>query len=401
MAERAALFMLSADGTRASWRVGGQSHTGPLSALTACGASAYVWLVDSRCVQLTEAELPPGNRRVQAQALPYALEDQILTPVDELGFATHRLSATHLACAVFATEPVERQLDALTAAGLAVVQCVPDVLCTPWQASTWTLVFDGDDAWLRTGPYAGLRCAGPQWRAFVEQALVGIDGEQHVRVHGADDARLAALAAVSPALVVDAVTRGPGTDMPALFAEGHAQGHLIDLLAALPQRRAAGAGASRRWWWATAAVVLIAALAHAAFMQWHVGTLERRWASEQANTEGLFRTMFPTVTRIEDVRVQATQALADAAENAAQGPPFLDLLAAVGQQLAAQGANDLSFESVNYGNGALELRVLAKDMAALERYQQALAAAALPVQLLSVENRDARAVGLLRVGQSR
>lgn len=401
MAERAALFMLSADGTQARWRIGGQSHAGPLTALASSGASAYVWLVDGRSVQLTEAELPPGNRRVQAQALPYALEDHILTSLDELGFATHRLSTTRLACAVFATAPVEHQIDALAAAGITIAQCVPDILCTPWQASTWTLVFEGEDAWLRTGPYAGLRCAGPQWRAFVEQALVGVDGEQHVRVHGADEARLAALAAVSPALVVDAVTRDAAIDLPALFAEGHAQGHLIDLLAALPQRRAAGAGANRRWWWATAALVVLSALAHAAFMGWHVGALERRWATEQADTEALFRRMFPDITRIEDVRVQATQALADAAADAAQGPPFLDLLSTAGQGLVAQGAGELSFESANFGNGALELRVLAKDMAALERYQQALAAVALPVQLLSVENRDARAVGLLRVGQVR
>ncbi len=60
----------------------------------------------------------------------------------------------------------------------------------------------------------------------------------------------------------------------------------------------------------------------------------------------------------------------------------------------------MSFESASYGNGALELRVRADDMAALERYQQTLAATALPVQLLSVENRESAAVGLLRVGQA-
>lgn len=401
MAERAALFTLSADATHAAWRTGGHTHSGTLAELAACGAGDFVWLLDGRAVQLAEAALPPGNRRVQAQALPYALEEQILTPLDELGFATQRLGATRLACAVFATEAVERQLDDLAAHGIQVAQCVPDILCVPWQASTWTLVFAGDDGWLRTGPYAGQRFAGAQWRAFVEQALAGGDGERHVRVFGADDARLADIAALSPALVVDPAPRGAGGDLLALFAEGHAQGHVIDLLAALPTRRAAGEGSARRWWSATAALVLVAALAHAAFMQWHVSALDRRWADERTATEALFREMFPGITRIEDVRVQATQALAGAAAGAALGPSFLELLAAAGQGLSQQANDGLAFESASYGNGALELRVLANDMAALERYQQALAAAALPVQLLSVENRDARAMGLLRVGQPR
>ncbi len=400
MTERAALFVLNDDATRAAWRMAGRSQTGALAELAASGADARVWLVDGRRVQLAEAELPPGNRRVQEQALPFALEDQILTPVDALAFASHRLTATRLAAAVFDVAELEARLDALEAAGLPVDQCVPDILCVPWRESAWTLLFNGDDAWLRTGPYAGSRCAAAQWRAFVEQALVGIDGERHVRVYGASEARLAEVAALSPALLLDPASRAGTVDLPGLLAEGHAQGHVIDLLAALPRRRQAGAGAARRWWWATAALVLAAALAHAGFMQWRVSTLGARLVDERARTEAVFREMFPQVTRIEDVRAQAQQALAEAAAATHQGTPFLDLLAAAGQGLADRAADDLQFESASYGNGALELRVRAKDMPALEHYQQTLAAA-LPVQLLSVENRDSAAVGLLRVGQPR
>ncbi|MCC7121803.1 MAG: hypothetical protein IT493_09645, partial [Gammaproteobacteria bacterium] len=101
MATRAMLFMMNVDGTRARWRSGGRAQSGSLADLAACGADAHVWLVDGRHVQLTEAELPPGNQRVQRQALPYALEEQVLGAVDTLGFAAHRLSETCLAAAVF------------------------------------------------------------------------------------------------------------------------------------------------------------------------------------------------------------------------------------------------------------------------------------------------------------
>ena len=401
MTERAALFMLEADPSQAAWRIGGRTQRGALDALAACGADAYVWLIDGRLVQLAEADLPPGNRRVQAQALPYALEDQILTPVDDLGFASHRLSPTRLASAVFCRATLEARLDELAAAGIDVRQCVPDILCVPWLESTWTLLVAGEAMWLRTGPYAGQRFEASQWRAFVEQALVGSSGEQHVRVFGADDELLAQLAASSPALVIDVPPRAAALDLPALFAEGHAQAHLIDLLGALPRRREAGDDSARRWWWATAALLILAALAHAGFMQWHVSRLEARLAATQTATLDLFHAMFPGVTRVEDIRVQATQALAEHAAAQRQGAPFLDLLAAAGQGMTQQAADGLQLESASYGNGALELRVRANDMSALERYQQSLATATLPVQMLSVENRDRQAVALLRVGQPR
>ena len=399
MAERAARFVTDADATRLAWRSGGRSRTGTLADFLAVpDLDARVWLVDGRRLLLVEAELPPGNRRVQEQALPFALEDQILSPLEGLAFATHRLSPTRLAAAVFDAAALDARLEALAAGGLRVGQCVPDILCVPWFESTWTLLFAGDDAWLRTGPYAGARFDAAQWPAFVGQALVGVEGERHLRVYGADAARLAEVAALSPALVIDPATRAGAVDLPATFAEGYAQGHVIDLLSALPRRRQAHAGSARRWWCATAALVLFAAFAHAGFLHWRVRTLDAQRVAEVARTAALFRSMFPQITRIEDVRVQAAQALAAAAASARQGTPFLDLFAAAGQGLSAP--DGLRFESASYGNGALELRVRADDITALERYQQTLAATALPVQLLSVENRESAAVGLLRVGQA-
>ena len=399
MADRAVLFAWDADTGEAEWLRGAELRRGTLAELAACGADAWVWLLDARLVQLAVAELPLANRRVQAQALPYVLEEQVLTPVDELGFASHRLSPTRQACAIFNLSALDSRLDTLAAAGIPVNQCVPDVLCLPWLESTWTLLFAGEAAWLRTGPYAGQRFAASQWQAFVEQALLTVAGEQHVRVFGADEGLLAQMAAACPALRVDAQT---GSRPPLLqFADGYAQGHVIDLLPALPHRQQRDSGRRQRWWWASAALLLVAALAHAGFMAWHVSTLERQLAAAQTQTLDTFRAMFPHITRVEDVRVQAAQALAEAAASQSQAAPFLDLFATAGQGLVASPADGLQLESASYGNGALELRVRANDMSSLERYQQALSSGALPVQLLSVETRDDKAVGLLRVGQVR
>jgi general secretion pathway protein L len=396
MAESTVLFTLDAEAGRAHWCERGVVRSGGLAELATCAADRLVWLFDSRHVQLAEVELPAAGRREQAQALPFALEEQLLSPLDELSFAAHALSATRQACAVVATSLLEAGLDACERAGLRVTHCVPDVLCVPWQAGRWSLLFAGDAAWLRCDRYRGQRFSAALWRPFLEQSLADCDDEQRVQVYGADPALCAEIAAVSPALRVEAVAGG--LDPLVRFAGAYEAGATIDLLSALPRRRGTQARAARPWWWASAATLLLTALAHAAFLVWHTEDLAARLAEAQGRTLGTFRELFPGVTRVEDVRAQATQALN---EIAARGPvraPFLDLLATAGAGIAGGTADGLVLESVTYGNGALEVRVRAQDMGGLERYQQALADAAVAVQLLSVESRDKRAIGLLRIG---
>lgn len=392
-----AFFVIDSAGVH--WSRGGIRQRGSVTELASCGAQRWIWLVDSRTVQLVEAEMPAASRREQALALPYALEDQLLSPLEELSFASLRMTKTRYVCAAFETAGVERTLESLAQVGIEVTHAVPDVFCVPWQESTWTLLICGEDAWLRTGPHAGHRFATANWRPFVEQSLLTNEGERHLRVFGASEEMLASIASVSDMLVVESVS-GPPRDSLEHLAEGYAQGATLDLLPALSRRRLVRDTQQRRWWWASAAVVLLAALGHGGFMFVHTANLERELASARAGTLSTFHEMFPDIKRVQDVRVQAAQALAEASEARNTQAPFLELLGAAGGPLVNVANNRLLLESASYGNGALELRVRADDMTVLEGYQQALVGQQLPVSLLSVESRDDKAVGLLRIGQT-
>jgi general secretion pathway protein L len=396
MAERnTAVFQWDRAGGRARWVCGRKLQEGDLSALAASGADEFVWLVDARGLQLAEVELPAASRRAQAQALPYALEDQLLAPVEQLAFATRRLSPTRLACAVFDGVALETGLATLAAAGIEVAHAVPDALCTPREDDCWTLLVDEAEAFLRTGQHAACRFPLAHWRAFVGQALAGAGDErrERLRVIAGSEALAAQLAAEFPALVVS--NEPERRRCVRLLASGFERGPTLDLLEALPDRRRAGGGGAVRWWLASAAVLAAVAIGHAAFLGWHVSTLESRVETARAATRATFGELFPQITRVEDVRVQALQALAEL-DDGRGATPFLDTFASAAAALPADATPRL--EHLGYGNGALEMRVVARDMAALESYQQALAAARLGVRLMSVESRDGGAVGLLRIG---
>jgi general secretion pathway protein L len=399
MAERnAAVFQWDRASGRARWVCGRKLQEGDLAALAASGADEFVWLVDARELQLAEVELPAASRRAQAQALPYALEDQLLAPVEALAFASRRLSPTRLACAVFDGAALESALATLAAAGIEVAHAVPDALCAPREDDCWTLLVDETDAFLRTGQHAACRFPLAHWRAFVGQAVAGAANErrQRLRVIAGSEALAAQLAAAFPALVVS--NEPERRSCVRQLAAGFERGSTLDLLEALPGRRRAAGGGAARWWLGSAAVLAAVAIGHAAFLGWHVSTLESRLETARAATRATFGELFPQITRVEDVRVQALQAL-DELEAGRGGTPFLDTLASAAAALPPDASSRL--EHVGYGNGALEIRIVASDMPALESYQRALAEASLAVQLVSVESRDGGAVGLLRIGGGR
>jgi len=396
MAERrVAVFQWDRASGRARWVCGRNFQEGDLAALAAAGAQEFVWLVDARGLQIADVELPAASRRAQAQALPYALEDQLLTPVEQLAFATRRLSPTRFACAVFDGVALEEALATLAAAGIEVSHAVPDALCTPREDDSWTLLVDETEAFLRTAQHAACRFPLAHWRAFVGQALAAAGGEQRqrLRVIAGNEALATQLAREFPALVV--ANEPERRRCLRLLAAGFERGGTLDLLEGLPGRRRATGGAAARWWLASAAVLTVVAIGHAAFLAWQVGALESRLEAARAATRTTFGELFPQVTRVEDVRVQAQQALAEL-EAARGGTPFLDTLASAAAALPPDAPPRL--EQVSYGDGALEMRVIARDMPALERYQQALSTARLAVQLMSVESSEGAAVGVLRIG---
>ncbi len=129
----------------------------------AVGARVTV-LAPARDVLMARVNLPAMKRQRLARAVPFALEEQLADDVDELHVAVgDRDAHGWVSNAVVSRARIEAWLDQLKQAGLH-----PDVVSTelagvPWQADaepdggeSWTLLVNGQEALLRTGPQAGL-----------------------------------------------------------------------------------------------------------------------------------------------------------------------------------------------------------------------------------------------------
>lgn len=148
------------------WRLRQGSGVAPHGEVTALnqipGVSAMtrvlVWTPPSDSL-LTRVTLPTRSRAKIQQALPFALEDQLIGEPEQLHFAYRLLEDNNLAVAVTARERMQAWLTQLNQAGLHPTAFCPAILALPLEAGSWTIVFREQDIWVRTGELSGFACA--------------------------------------------------------------------------------------------------------------------------------------------------------------------------------------------------------------------------------------------------
>jgi general secretion pathway protein L len=120
-----------------------------------------IWVPASEALLFSPVHIPARRTHTLTQALPYALEDQLLEEPEQLHFAFVRHGEA-LAVAVTARERMARWLAALEEPGWRADALGPAVLSLPLpEAESWTLACLDQMLLVRQGPFSGFGCLGP------------------------------------------------------------------------------------------------------------------------------------------------------------------------------------------------------------------------------------------------
>jgi general secretion pathway protein L len=110
-------------------------------------------------VLLVDVKMPKLSRQRLLQALPYALEEQLLTDVHELHFAIGDFHADlPLSVAIVNKQKITAWLTELKQVGLAPTALVPAPLALPYNENNWHIVIQGNIAIVRNGTAQGFFC---------------------------------------------------------------------------------------------------------------------------------------------------------------------------------------------------------------------------------------------------
>ncbi|WP_290651310.1 type II secretion system protein GspL [Aquisalimonas sp.] len=351
-------------------------------ALPALGANAQgrdiVVLVPTEEVLLTRVSIPTHNRQRLLQAIPYALEDQLASDIDDLHFVPgQRMADGTCPVAVVEHARMEAWLDALDAAGLQPKRMLPDALAVPLQDDAWAGVVDGERFLIRTGPSTGFAGETVNLAVLLDAALADAETQPPQRLVLNGDTLDAAT--VEDVLALEQQQR----PADAVLAEGIAGGGGLELRTG----RHVGRHEQRARWrpWIPAAALLVAfVLVDASRVVVERWQLQRELASLDARVETIFRDVFPDATRVAAPRERMQTHLnrLRAGERPADGD-ILDTLLVVGPHLRE---NHFRLGGLSWRSDTLELELTARTLQELDALQQTLDGE----DTLNVEIRQAR-----------
>jgi general secretion pathway protein L len=320
-------------------------------------ARRIVVLVPSEDVLLTGATLSARNQTQLLRALPFAVEDQLLAPVEDLHVVpvpAPGLDGDRRAVLVVAPTRLREWLDRLGADGIRPDVLIPETLAL----APATVLIEADRALVRVAPDAAFACPAGDLSEWLAQTGVP---PAELAIHDLRPAPNESAAGSREAGVRD----GLGL----LAASLPAAGNLLEGAFAPAHRRAAGG----RLWRLAAALAVLVVLLGLAERGFGVLQLSRESAALQAAIDQRLREAVPELDGAALAGADPGQLLQRRLESLRGGSDegLLGLLGRIAPVLAS--GTRIQTRGIEYRNGALELGLRAPDVQTLDALRERLA----------------------------
>jgi general secretion pathway protein L len=329
----------------------------PPAAVLAAADSIEV-LVPAEEVLLAQATVQARSRAQRLQALPYAIEDQLLAPVEELHFAVAPGVEGESGIAVVAKDRLRGWLDGLAAQGIHPDRLLPESLALPLPEQGAVALVEASRAVVRLARWSAFACAPedlPSWLAHA--------GATTVVVH---DVR----AGAAPLAFA---TRRETLDDPLAWLAAGTGASGINLLEGdfAPRNRRAG---GERWWRVAAALAAAVVLLGVANLGADVLRLGRDAARLDTLAEDAVRAAIPDVDATQLARLGPQRLLDDRLQRLRGGGEAGGVLRALADIAPVLGTTTrVQTRAIEYRNGTLELALRTPDVALLDRVRERLA----------------------------
>ena len=339
-------------------------HGAPPAAVLDSAAEIIV-LVPAEDVLLLETRVNARSTAQLRQAVPFAVEDQLLGAVEEQHFAIQATADDKVGVAVVARTRLQEWIDLLAAAGVRADVILPESLALPAPAESATAMIDGGRVVLRLDRWSAIGCSTDDLANWLEQIrAAGID--RAITAHDFDG-ELDAAGKSGFASYQD------GQPDPLTFLASNLHKPAINLLSggfASAHRQARGT----RWWRRVA--ILAAALIVLAFVHrgLEVHELGQNLARvDTAISDSLLKT-FPDLGAAE--RSRAPQSvMRDRLERLRGGSETSGFLRLLGQISPVLGRTTRTqMRGLEFRNGILEVGLRAPDVATLDSMREQFSA---------------------------
>lgn len=354
-------------------------------AARAAGASVIV-LVPGIDVSLMNAQVPTQNRQKLLKAIPYLLEEQLASDVEDLFFALgDRIPGDRIPCAVVARTCMDGWMTRLAEFKLQPDVLLPDYLSLPYEPGVWTLYKDADGILLRTDVQAGAYVELDNLQPMLEIALSDAGELRPARLRILDADANTNLPDLS-GLAVEVVHELFDASTFLQLAQSVERNVALNLLQGDYSRREK-LGKMWRPWRPAAILAGIFIVLHLASSAVELVRYKNQSAALQVEIEQTYLATFPNEKRAPNPKVQMERHLKELRGGSkGGGAGFLSLLG--GSAGVFSSVPGLELRSVRYKDGKLDIDMTISDLQALDKLKQTLTQqSALDVEILSANAR--------------
>lgn len=339
------------------------------------GGRPVVTLVPGSDLIFRRVSLPGKYSRQAAAALPYLLEEQIASDVDELHLVVLGHEGHDVDLMAVDKEKMQTWLGWLEAAGLKSQQLLPDVLALPQAADGWSALQLGKEWLLRQGPCQGIVADEPLLAMLLAVEAEPVTIHSHTPVPPIQNANWQAAEPELPML---------------LLAKG-----ALNCQANLLQGPYRPQTEYSRYWLQWRKVVVVAGLLLLAALTQrgvHLYQLAEQDKALKAEIRQVYTRIFPGETRIVNVRSQMAQHLKLLGQTPQDGVLLLlTELAPTFAEVPGLKPQVLRFDAAR---GELRLQVTAPGFTEIERFRE-LAGKRFEVQQGEVRSTEGKVEGAL------
>lgn len=360
----------------------GRVLSGPHAGFPSEAAEHTLVLVPSEDVLLLSAPRVARQQRQLEQAVAFAIEDQLVAPVEQAHVAVlDSLDDERVLVAVMARSTMDSWLQRLAENGVAADRLLPEACLLPFDAPT--VVLEDERATLRlsaSNVLTGNRQELSDWQALLQAREAGAAWSILV---GRDTTTLPSVAGVTQQI-----------DVATWLAERSTQ------LADKPQNLLTGPYQTQRGrkldrlWQVAAALVLASVVLAVVSMVLERWQLDRVRSQQRVQMETLLRETVPDIGRVVDPRAQM---LGEYSRRRGQGSggSVLSLLSRIAPTLAGSGL--FTPEALEFRGDTLDFTLRSKDVATLDELRERIANLGLKVELVSMVPGSASVEGKLRI----
>ncbi|GAD87943.1 type II secretion system protein GspL [Vibrio halioticoli] len=334
-------------------------------------------LLNGQDIALKEVNVPAGATRQFATMLPFLLEEELAQDIDELHFSILKLAGDKAWIAAVDKSYFKQCIARFAEAGIELHKVLPDVLSLPLQENAISILpWDGHYL-IRQNQFQGMTLPEQLVPFAVTQMSSATESDEDAEQEATpvEQVTIQSFGALPEALQqqVTATIDEQPAELPMALLAKNAQLSTVNLLSGEFKRQASWLKNIKLWRApAIAAVILLVVFSVNTYM--NVSQIESKATAYRAESERIFRAVFPGKRRIPTVSYLKRQ-MTDEKTRLSGGTveaPLITWMLEVQQSL--KGSDKVKIQSVKFDSNREELRIQAQasDFQTFEKLRVAL-----------------------------